>query len=166
MKRKTLYALLLVPAVAVACEIMAAIVTPVIEVSWWDSTSEQLQAIGDKLDSWYGTAHADAQVLVRVPVRTCLLGFCGMSINTVIDKQCGETYKQAAYRLAEQSLVDNGNGGNDGGGGDLGDGGGYAGGPSPDPYGDCFEDTVRACVTVSDGPTNCAIVSELTCPAG
>lgn len=169
--KKIALTLLAFSGIALACELLGEIVTPVVEVSATDSSAEKLQAIGDKLESWYGNTNLNANVVARVPTKACLLGVCGLSIVTLIDKGCGETFKQAAYRLADETTAYEGGGDGAGGYGD-GDGPIFAGGD--DPYGNCSVETSRACVGVGGneagdiggGVSGCSTFSELVCPGG
>ena len=85
--------------------------------------------------------------VLRVPVQATLFGFPTGTNYVVFLKACGETFKDATNRLADE--VANGSyGGIGGGGGDYA-GGGNDGGGNPDLGGYV---PITGCVNVGAGP--------------
>jgi hypothetical protein len=167
--KKMVWGLLLASGVVVACELVAAVSGKVVEVSPWDSTSEQWEDIRDSLVGEFGTSLDNKEVIsLRVPVKTCLFFICGVSIETQFMKPCNEkledTLNEMIEDIRENELIA------DGGGGDLGDPGGLPdfGGGNDDPFAMCFVSPGgRGCVSVGDGPRQCeTFPSELVCPMG
>lgn len=167
--KKMVWGLLLVGGVAIACEMVAAVSGRVVEVSAWDSTSEQWEDIRDSLVGEFGTSLDNKEVIsLRVPVKTCIGPVCGVSIETQFPKPCNEKLEDTLNELIQdirqnEQLADNG-------GGDLGDPGGFGdwGGGNDDPFADCFVSPGgRACVSVGGDAPRCeTFPSELVCPMG
>lgn len=153
--------------IAVACEVVdGSFVTVTVEVSSLATLSERLEEIGDALEDTYGDLLTDQRRLVRVPTKVCVLLWCGMSLETNIEKMCGESMKQAAYRYAAEAAREASSGG---GGEGAGEGSWADIGGSDDPAKDCMVEMKHVCVTVGeegDSATNCSTYSELNCPVG
>lgn len=69
----------------------------------------------------------------------------------------------ACAQVVEGTQVEAGGGAADGGGG-YDDGGTYTGWAGGDPYDQCMNDVVNACVAIGDGEWSCENVSVLDCP--
>ena len=167
--KKLVWGLVFVSGVAIACEMVAAVSGRVVEVSPFDSRAEQWEDIRDSLVGEFGTSLDNKEVIsLRVPVKTCLFGICGVSIETQFPKPCNQKLEDRLNEMIQEILV--ADLGNDGGSGDLGDPGGFPdfGGNNDDPFAMCFVSPGgRACVSVAGGPQQCeTFPSELVCPMG
>jgi len=152
---------------AADCPLVPAIVTPLITVSPYSSFKEKFEKIGDELQKIYGDTYKDSEIYqVRIPVKVCLLGICGTSIETSMYKTCGKTMKQSMQDVALNApgggLAGGGGGGSTGSGSSQG-GGGQA--PPSNPFMYCSNITIQSCMTGggNSGQT-CRVDTSLQCP--
>jgi len=162
-RKAVVLAALLLSGVALACTIIPSVVYPgVVQVSSSDSFTDKWDKIANALNSAFGSTHQNAEVIsVRVPVKTCVLGVCGASIDTQFMKACGQTFKQAAQAIGQSYA-----GGGSGGGGGV---------PPTDPppgggWQDCFPGSqeVTGCTSAGGGAQHCTSIDipVLVCPGG
>lgn len=123
-------------------------------VSAMASHATQWRAIGDALEAQFGSALQSEEVIqVRVPVRTCLAGVCGASLNTFFIKPCGKTFKEAALDIS----TGGGSTGGGSGGGESGPNPGEGDGGTPFPPGGGGAGCVVGCVE-AEGRITCECI--------
>ena len=164
MKRNHLAALLFggaSVAIAAECTDLLQVVTPIIQVSFTGSTADRWDEIVAALDQQYGDSLNDFNVMqVRVPVKVCFAGYCGVSMETSFQKPCNQSMREAAESVASNLVTYaepdfGGSGGNTGSGsGPIGEG---------DPFAYCTVGLNEGCSEVA-GVMMCETIPVLNCP--
>lgn len=171
MKRTVLLGLassFLLCGLAIACDIITSIPAPLVNISPYTTLRQKYEKIAEEVDKVYGSTFQDKLVYqLRVPVKVCLLGICGTSIETNFYKPCGQTFKQAILDVSMSGP--GGAGGGTGGGGGMGGGEGGPGGgggmageaPEANPFRMCSDLTIRSCM---NGVCRVDTYAGLDCP--
>jgi hypothetical protein len=106
MKKIAAICLLAVSGIAIACTVQEALVTPMIEVSAYQTAEQQLRYAGDKLEEIYEDQYSDHEIYsLRVPLKVCLFGVCHGTLDVQTLKPCDQTLKERMNELADEVAI-------------------------------------------------------------